>query len=219
MASETVENYLKAIYSLAAQAPGEQVSLGDLAGAVGVTPGTATTMVKKLARDKLARYERYAGVQLTPAGQRAALAVLRRHRLIETFLVRTLGMDWSEVHAEAERLEHAVSDRLLEKLDAFLGHPAADPHGDPIPDPRGRLRPSTLMSIAGCKSGKRVRLARVLDQSPAFLQFLDRHALAIGSPMVIQGSDPGAGTITVRSGDSEITISESAAANLLVEPH
>src|ERR1043165_5503845 len=144
MASETVENYLKAIYSLSAKSDSDQVSLGDLAAAVGVTPGTATTMVKKLALDRLAKYERYSGVALTAKGKQTALAVLRRHRLIETFLVRTLGMDWAEVHAEAERLEHALSDRLLQRLDAFLGHPAVDPHGDPIPDPRGRLRQTAL---------------------------------------------------------------------------
>lgn len=220
MPSETVENYLKAIHALAAAGAADApVSLGDLAQAVGVTPGTATTMVKKLAAAKLAKYERYGGVMLTSKGERAALAVLRRHRLIETFLVRTLGMDWSEVHEEAEKLEHALSDRLLAKLDAFLGHPAVDPHGDPIPDEQGNLRSTPLIAVARCRAGTRVRLARVLDQRAEFLRFLNRAGLTIDASLTIVGADPGAGTVTLRTtGNEPVTISELAAANLLVEP-
>ncbi len=219
MPSETVENYLKSIHALAAAAPGDApVSLGDLAHAVGVTPGTATTMVKKLAAAKLAKYQRYGGVSLTPKGQRAARAVLRRHRLIETFLVRTLGMDWSEVHEEAEKLEHALSDRLLAKLDAFLGHPAVDPHGDPIPDESGALRTTPLVALSRCNPGARVRLARVLDQRADFLRFLNRSSLSIDTPLTIISAEPGAGTVTLRTARNDsITISELAAANLLVE--
>ena len=219
MPSETVENYLKAIHTLeAAGASDAPVALGDLAHAVGVTPGTATTMVKKLAAGKLVKYERYGGVLLTPKGERAALAVLRRHRLIETFLVRTLGMDWSEVHEEAERLEHALSDRLLAKLDAFLGHPVVDPHGDPIPDERGNLRSTPLLAVARCRTGTKVRLARVQDQRAEFLKFLNRAGLAIDALLTIVAADAGAGTVTLRTeGKEAVTISETAAGNLLVE--
>lgn len=220
MATETVENYVKAIYALRGRCEGPNVALGDVAAAVGVTPGTATTMVKKLARDRLAKYERYGGVALTARGEKMALAVLRRHRLIETFLVRTLGMDWSEVHDEAERLEHAVSDHLLEKLDDFLGHPAVDPHGDPIPGEDGRLREAALVAVARCKPGARVRLARVLDQRADFLRFLDRHQIRIGAVLTLERAEPGAGTVTVvvgGAGGKEVTIGEAAAANLLVE--
>ena len=231
MPSEAVENYLKAIHALVAAAGATvdpaQASIGDIAHAVKVTPGTATTMIKRLSREKLVKYRRYGGVELTPKGEIAALGVLRRHRLIETFLVRTLDMDWSEVHEEAEKLEHAVSDRLLAKLDAFLGHPAVDPHGDPIPDADGKVRPAALVAIACCRPGARVRLARVLDQRAEFLNFLNRNGLAIGSVLTLESVEPGAGTIAVRAGGESgrsgagagaiITIAESAAANLLVE--
>ena len=138
LASQTVENYLKAIY--VAQVPEDEQSLvpmGQLAAALGVVPGTATTMVKTLAESGLAKYEPYMGVRLTPAGEKLAAMVLRRHRLIELFLVQVLSMNWSEVHEEAEKLEHAVSERLIDRIDEMLGRPAVDPHGDPIPGARG----------------------------------------------------------------------------------
>ncbi len=115
--------------------------MGQLASALGVVPGTATTMVKTLAESGLVHYEPYMGVRLTPAGEKLAALVLRRHRLIELFLVKVLGMNWSEVHDEAERLEHAVSERLIDRIDDMLGRPSVDPHGDPIPGPEGQARP------------------------------------------------------------------------------
>ena len=154
LASQTVENYLKAIY-VAQGAHDDSTSLvpmGQLAAALGVVPGTATTMVKTLSDSGLVRYEPYMGVRLTPAGEKLAALVLRRHRLIEQFLVQVLGMNWSEVHEEAERLEHAVSERLIDRIDEMLGRPAVDPHGDPIPGPEGHFvaevvpRPSQLPS-------------------------------------------------------------------------
>ena len=140
--SSTVENYLKAIYQaeIAHGEEGALVPMGRLASALHVVPGTATTMVKALADSGLVRYEPYAGVRLTPAGQKLAALVLRRHRLIELFLVKVLDMSWAEVHDEAERLEHAASDRLIDRIDAMLGRPAVDPHGDPIPDPTAPSR-------------------------------------------------------------------------------
>lgn len=117
MASETVENYLKAIYSLCLESPAGEAGMTRLASSVGVTTGTATTMIKKLAAAKLVRYEKNKAVRLSAKGERLALSVVRRHRIVETFLVRTLGLDWADVHDEAERLEHAVSDRLVDKLD------------------------------------------------------------------------------------------------------
>src|SRR5688500_5319107 len=139
--SHTVENYLKAIFQAQSVLRGAEtlVPMGQLAAALGVVPGTATTMVKALSESGLVRYEPYAGVRLTPGGERLAALVLRRHRLIELFLVKVMGMNWTEVHDEAEQLEHAVSDRLIERIDAMLGHPATDPHGDPIPGPEGTV--------------------------------------------------------------------------------
>ena len=148
--SHTVENYLKAIFQAqTALADAEAlVPMGQLASALGVVPGTATTMVKALAESGLVRYEPYAGVRLTPAGEKLAALVLRRHRLIELFLVKVMGMSWTEVHDEAEQLEHAVSDRLIDRIDEMLGRPAVDPHGDPIPDPEGTVARPTLRDAA-----------------------------------------------------------------------
>src|SRR5262249_31767276 len=133
--SSTVENYLKAIYQgqAALTAGVRLVSMGHVAAALGVTPGTATTMVKALAESGLAEYEPYSGVRLTAAGEKLAGLVLRRHRLVELFLVQVMGMSWAEVHDEAEQLEHVVSERLIERIDDMLGRPTHDPHGDPIP--------------------------------------------------------------------------------------
>ena len=114
--------------------------MGQVASALGVTPGTATTMVKALAESGLAEYEPYSGVRLTAAGEKLAGLVLRRHRLVELFLVQVMGMSWAEVHDEAEQLEHVVSERLIERIDEMLGRPTHDPHGDPIPRPRRRDR-------------------------------------------------------------------------------
>ena len=136
--SYTVENYLKAIFQAQiGLGRGDLVPMGRLAAALGVVPGTATTMVKALAESGLVKYEPYAGVRLTAAGEKLAAMVLRRHRLIELFLVKVMGMSWTEVHDEAEHLEHAVSERLIDRIDEMLGRPAVDPHGDPIPDPHG----------------------------------------------------------------------------------
>ena len=165
--SSTVENYLKAIYkSQAARGPGQQlVPMGELAAALGVVPGTATSMVKALAESGMVHYEPYAGVRLTAGGEGSwRLLVLRRHRLMELFLVKVVGMSWAEVHDEAERLEHAASDRLIDRIDAMLGRPSADPHGDPIPDPDGAMATSEYETLLSCPVGTEVMLTRVTDQ-------------------------------------------------------
>src|SRR6476620_1488806 len=135
--SVTVENYLKQLYLSQQEDPDRLVAMGKRAGAMGVVPGTATTMVKALADSGLVTYEPRGGVRLTRGGEQLALHVLRRHRLGELFLVKVLGLDWSEVHEEADELEHAISDKVLEKSDAYLGRPSTDPHGDPIPTAKG----------------------------------------------------------------------------------
>ena len=137
--SSTVENYLKAIYQGQSALNGDDhlVPMGQVASAVGVAPGTATTMVKALAESGLVEYEPYVGVRLAPAGERLAGLVLRRHRLVELFLVNVMGMSWAEVHDEAEQLEHVVSDRLIERMDEMLGHPTHDPHGVRFPRRKG----------------------------------------------------------------------------------
>src|SRR5512134_2011807 len=156
--SSTVENYLKAIYQGQALLPAgvRLVSMGQVASALNVTPGTATTMVKALAESGLVEYEPYSGVRLTAAGERLAGLVLRRHRLVELFLVQVMGMSWAEVHDEAEQLEHVVSERLIDRIDAMLGRPTQDPHGDPIPDPHGTVDHREYDTLLTCPIGSRV---------------------------------------------------------------
>jgi DtxR family Mn-dependent transcriptional regulator len=218
--SSTVENYLKAIYQgQAALAPGERlVALGQVAVAVGVTPGTATTMVKALAESGLVEYEPYSGVRLSPAGERLAGLVLRRHRLVELFLVRVMGMSWADVHEEAEQLEHVVSERLIERIDEMLGHPTHDPHGDPIPNAEGAITPRELDDLLTCPLGTRLRVVRILDQDPAFLRFVERHGLMPGQPVEVASRDHAADAVRLLdAGRREVTIGARAASKLLVE--
>src|SRR3954467_2096461 len=137
--------------------------MGRLATAMGVVPGTATTMIKALADSGLVAYEPRGGARLTRGGEQLALHVLRRHRLVELFLVKVLKLDWSEVHAEAEELEHAISEKVLERIDSLLGHPSVDPHGDPIPSSKGLVNESPLPSLANCELHRPLKVARVID--------------------------------------------------------
>jgi DtxR family Mn-dependent transcriptional regulator len=214
-ASTATENYVKELYQLQQQHPDRSpVPLGQLAEALGVTPGTATTMVKRFAEDGLIRYTPRKGARLTARGRTLALAVLRRHRIVETFLVQVLGLDWAEVHEEAEVLEHAVSDKVLDKLDALLGHPTADPHGSPIPPAPGTgpMRTIEMRPLTDCKPGQHVTVGRLLDTLPGFLQFAERHGLTPGAKLTVQQNDPAADAVTVKVGRAAPTTLGSAAA-------
>ena len=216
--SSTVEDYLKHLYAEQAAAGSGLLPMGKLAQALGVTPGTATTMVKALSDSGLVKYEPRDGVRLTAAGERHALNVIRRHRLVELFLVRELGLDWSEVHEEAEELEHAISEKVLDKIDALLGHPQFDPHGDPIPGAKGQLASATLKSLAECVLHKPVRIGRVTGQDAAFLQTLNRLGLTPGTQVVVEARDTLADSVTIRpKGQSVTTLGTAAAAKILVE--
>lgn len=218
MATETVENYLKAILTLCDESPTGEAAPARLAAVLGVTKGTATTMVKRLTEGKLVKAERYGGITLTAKGRRAATDVLRRHRLIETFLVRTLRLDWSVVHAEAERLEHAVSPAVVDAIDALLGHPAVDPHGDPIPDRQGRVRRCDDRPLSQCAAGARVRVARVTDQDGAFLAFAARHGLRPGAEVTALGVDAQAQSILVQAqGCPPVALAVAAASKISVQ--
>ncbi len=219
MPSSTVENYLKAIFALQQRHPDKLVSMGELAGRVGITPGTATAMVKTLAGSGLVDYEPRGGVRLTDEGRNLALHVLRRHRLIELFLVEVLGLDWSHVHEEAEELEHAISDKVLDRIDTVLGRPDFDPHGDPIPTAGGTIATLDLLRLADCDTGTSVRVRRVSDQNPDFLRFADRCGLTPGTDVAVVAADASAEAVTVRRGDgAEFTVGMGAAAKVLVEP-
>lgn len=218
MPSTTVENYVKRIYLEAQHARGERVSMGRLAAAMGVVPGTVTTMVKALGEAGLVEYEPRGGVTLSREGERLALHVLRRHRLVELLLVRVLGLDWSEVHAEAEVLEHAVSDKVLDRIDVLLGHPTVDPHGDPIPSAKGKVDSSRRHSLAECPVGVPLRVARVTDQDAAFLRFVERSGLRPGVSLTVEGRDASADAVVVRpDGRKPVTLGGVAAGKILVD--
>lgn len=217
MATSTVEDYLKCILVQGQENPGNLVSMGQIGSALSVAPGTVTSMVKALSKSGLVTYEPYSGVELTPAGRDLATHVLRRHRLIELFLVEVIGVDWSEVHAEAELLEHAVSDRLIDRMDEMLGRPSADPHGDPIPDARGRLEELRAASLLGCPLATAMRVARVTDQSPEFLQLAEREGLTPGSKLTVASRDEAAGTVMVESeSGGKVSLGFSAASRIQV---
>jgi DtxR family Mn-dependent transcriptional regulator len=216
MASLTIENYVKAIYLLAKEGEAEAVATGQIAAALGVLPGTVTSMLKTLDDSNLATYTPYEGVRLTAAGRGLALRVLRRHRLIELFLTRTLNMSWDEVHEEAEHMEHAVSDWLIDRIDTYLGYPSADPHGDPIPKADGTVAASPDRSLANCAIGKRYRLARVTDQSPDFLRQLSQVGLEIGAEIAVIANEPSRQSVTIQVSGKDKTLSRDAARKLMV---
>lgn len=214
--TSTVEDYLKAIL-LGESESGGLVSTGALAEALELSPGSVSAMVKTLADSGLVGWEPYSGVRLTAAGRTLATHVLRRHRLIELFLVEVLGLDWSEVHDEAERLEHAVSERVVEAIDRLLGRPEVDPHGDPIPSAAGDVAEASGALLSEAELGRPLRLSRVLDQSPAFLQLMQRHGLVPGTALVLTAVDQAADTVEVCAGGSAIGLGLRAAAKLMVE--
>ena len=218
MATLTVENYVKAVYQLAEETGRPVATTGELARRLGVSPSTVSSMLRTLSESGLADYQAYEGARLTPAGQRLALRILRRHRLIELFLVRTVGLTWDEVHEEAEHLEHAVSDRLIDRIDAYLGHPASDPHGDPIPQADGSVPTTNVAPLAALPVGAGFTLARVTDQSPEFLRYLADSRLAVGARGRIVDRQDQAGVLTIATAEGSLSLGRDAAAKLMVDP-
>jgi DtxR family Mn-dependent transcriptional regulator len=217
--SSTVENYLKAIYLGETQlAPGQRlVPMGQLATSLQVAPGTATTMVKTLSESGLVDYEPYNGVRLSPAGEKLAALVLRRHRLMELFLVRVMGLGWDEVHDEAEQLEHVVSDRLIERIDEMLGRPEVDPHGDPIPTADGQVPRHDFATLLTCPINQRVTVTRVTDQDAAFLRFIEQHHLMPGEAIEVEARDEVSDSVRLKGrADQRITIGMRAASKVRV---
>jgi DtxR family Mn-dependent transcriptional regulator len=219
VATSTVENYLKCIFLEERRGEDPLVPTGRIASAMNVAPGTVTAMMKTLAESGLVRHEPYAGVCLTDAGRKLAAHVLRRHRLVEQFLVEVMKIDWSEVHEEAEILEHAVSDRLIERIDEMLGRPAVDPHGDPIPTAAGRVDEPDHPSLLNCPLGISLRVTRVTDQRPEFLRLLDRHGLMPDRRATVESRDYLAETVTIHpEGGDPLQLGFQAAERVLVEP-
>lgn len=216
MPSLTIENYVKAIFTLSA-ADGKAAATGAIADALEVSPGSVTSMLKSLAEAGLVEYVPYEGAKLTAQGRTLALRVVRRHRLIELFLVQTLGFSWDEVHDEAEHLEHAVSDTLIDRMDAFLGHPASDPHGDPIPKADGTIDLRDGRQLCDVAAGSRFRLVRVRDQSADFLRYLSDSGLHVGSRGSVSAANAETATITLLIEGHLISLARGTAEKLLVE--
>lgn len=217
VASLTVENYVKTIYLIASrEVPDRIVATGELAQALNVSPGTVTGMLKTLSEAGLASYTPYEGVRLSPQGERLALKVLRRHRLLELFLVQTLQMHWDEVHEEAEHMEHAVSESLIDRIDAFLNHPSVDPHGDPIPKADGSLDLPSGRPLNDLDASERFRIARVVDQDPSFLRYLTDCGLDLGAEGIVAENRSESGAMVVQVGDHPIALGREAAGKVIV---
>src|SRR6266568_5966398 len=186
--TRSVEDYLKTIYHLSDQ--GGFASTSDIASRLAVAPPSVSGMVKRLSETGLIEHVPYRGVQLTAQGRRAALRMIRRHRILELYLTQQLGYDWGGVHAEAERLEHAVSDDLIERMASALGHPQYDPHGDPIPTAAGEIEEAELVSLAAAAAGAKLELRQVGTQDPARLRYLAEQGLTPGVLLTVTERQP-----------------------------
>ena len=200
--SEAIENYAKAIYALARRGDGT-VTTNALAERVGVSAGSVSSMVKKLAERGLVEHEPYRAVQLTAEGRRVALSVLRHHRLLELYLAEHLGVPWDRVHEEAEALEHVISQDLAAPIAAKLGHPTHDPHGDPIPDAALVIDEGHTHSLAEMDIGERGRFVRVSVTDPEMLRYLDGRGIALGDELEVVAREPFDGPLTVRFGSED----------------
>jgi DtxR family transcriptional regulator, Mn-dependent transcriptional regulator len=216
-ATEAVEDYAKAIHALAAREPGP-VGTNALAGRLGVSPGTVTAMLKRMADLGLVSYEPYHGVELTPPGERMALEVIRHHRLLESFLADALGMPWDKVHDEAEVLEHYISEELEERIAAALGDPERDPHGDPIPGRDLTLSdPVPGVPLLEIGPGTVGTFSRVSDGRPEMLRFLDSAGIRPGAELRVLRREPFGGAVVVSSAAGETSIGPDLAARMLVD--
>ncbi|HEY2435820.1 MAG TPA: metal-dependent transcriptional regulator [Solirubrobacteraceae bacterium] len=200
--SASVQDYAKAVYALEARAGGA-VSTNDLAERLGVTPGSVSAMVRKLSDVGLLEHEPYRGVRLTTQGRQVALEVLRHHRLLELFLAEELGMPWDRVHAEAEVLEHVLSDELEQLIAARLGDPTVDPHGDPIPTPGFEIDERPTRSLDELTPGAAGRFVRVSDSDPEMLRYLAALGIWLGDRLEVTGRQPFGGPVFVRIGGRE----------------
>jgi DtxR family Mn-dependent transcriptional regulator len=214
--SSAVEDYAKAIYSLETRS-GEPVSITMLAERLGVTAASASGMVKRLAKRRLVRHERYYGVSLTADGMRVALQVLRHHRLLERYLVEELGMPWDQVHREADVLEHVLSEELEALIAAKLGHPTRDPHGDPIPTAELEIDEGVTSSLDALEPGATGVLVRVSDSDPEMLRYLAGLGIAPGDRLEVLDRQPFGGPLSVRFGKAVQTLGTGLARALRIE--
>jgi DtxR family Mn-dependent transcriptional regulator len=217
MPSQTIENYLKAIYLITEQSDQKPVSTNELATQMQTQAASVTDMLKRLSHKKLVHYKKYQGALLTLAGKAEAVNIIRKHRLWEYFLVEKLKFNWDQVHEVAEQLEHVDSDLLIEKLDHFLDHPKVDPHGDPIPAPNGQIVAIKFKKLCELKIKEQGKVSAVIEQQPSFLQHLDRLQIHVGTNLRVldKVSYDGSMEIAVNRG-ATTSISYDIAKNILV---
>ncbi|HEX9676269.1 MAG TPA: metal-dependent transcriptional regulator [Anaerolineales bacterium] len=214
MQTQAVEDYLKAIYEL--QAGQKQVSTTALSERLAVAPASVTGMVKKLAAMKLVDHQPYQGVTLKPAGEKIALEVVRHHRLVESYLSEALGVPWDQVHAEADKWEHVLSEDMEDRIDALLGHPTTDPHGAPIPARDGSLPPGKFRRLVDVPPGETAVVAEVSDHDPALLRYLGEMGLYPRAEVKVVSAAPFEGPLTVRVGKAEHALGREVAGHILV---
>jgi DtxR family Mn-dependent transcriptional regulator len=214
MFGTAVEDYLKAIYEI--DHGEDRVTPSAVAEAQGVSVAAVTKMVRKLRDLKLVRYERATGIELTAAGAKVALEMIRHHRLIELYLKEALGYSWDEVDEEAEKLEHVISEEFEDRIDRMLGHPTHDPHGAPIPTKDGRVDTTRHPVIADLEPGQRARVARVPDKDPAMLRYLGELGLYPRTPIELVGRDPYGGPLRLLVDGEERTVGEELARRVWV---
>lgn len=210
--SAAIQDYLKEIYKLRSQ--GERATTTAIARRLGVAPSSATSMLKKLAALGLADHSPYRGVELSEAGTKIALEVVRHHRLLEVYLAETLGLGIDAVHAEADRLEHVISEELEARIDEQLGYPTHDPHGDPIPDAGLQIEARELRSLDALTPGEEATVERVPDGDAALLRYLARLCLIPGRRVTMRRSEPFEGPLTVLVEGSEHAISRELAGQI-----
>ncbi len=216
MRTETVENYLKTIYNLSSDNT-LVVSNQQLADKLNINPASVTEALRKLHELKYVIYEKSYGTRLTSAGSKLALGIVRRHRIWETYLVKELGFGWDEVHVIAEELEHVKNDKLINKLSEILGNPVYDPHGDPIPDAKGKIQKSNFIKLSEVKLKNNYKVMGVTDHSTAFLKYLDKHHLVIGATISIKTIEEFDSSIVLICQKKEVNISPKAAECIIVQ--
>ena len=210
--TDASQDYLKEIYKL--RMAGRRATTSAVAERLGVRPPSVTAMLKRLTTLGLAKHAPYRGVELTPAGERVALEMIRHHRLLEQYLAQALGLSLDEVHTEADRLEHALSEELEARIDHSLGYPTHDPHGDPIPNAKLRMARASLRTLASLEPGDEATIRRVPDGDDELLRYLAKLALVPGKKVKLSRAEPFGGPLTVRVGKSEHAISRELAAGI-----
>lgn len=216
MFSQAEENYIKAIYALDTKTK-KGVSTNLIAEKMQTKASSVTDMLQKLSDKRLVIYKKYQGAQLSAKGKKIAALVIRKHRLWETFLVDKLNFSWDEVHDIAEQLEHIKSEELVDKLDEFLDYPKIDPHGDPIPDKNGEFLSIEKIVLAALQLNESGICVGVQDSSSEFLQFLDKQGIALGQKITLIAREPFDGSLTIKTGNRELSVSQKIAHNLYLK--